>query len=147
MTFADHLSAHRNGDGSYDLDAAQDARIAEILADPGAIEGLAQAKAEGERRRWESQETKNLRKQFTQPALSPELELDIKVPLGDSTAVDLGDMNEERIRIRIDLRTDVHRAEIRAYDTEVGFWRDTQRVLAPRETIGEAIARLAGEAA
>jgi len=125
----------------YDLAAAQAARADEIINSDEELEALAHKAAQQERSRWESNETKLLRKQFAQPPLSPELDLDVKVPLGDDTAVLLGEMNRERIRIRKDLRTQSHLNEIRAFDVEMTYWQETESVLDADETISEAIHR------
>jgi hypothetical protein len=138
MTFEEHLADHRNDDGSYDLAGAEDARAKELAEDPGAIESLARKAAKQERARWESQETTKLRKQFIQAALSPELELDVMVPLGESTAVRYGEMNHDRIRLRKDLRTKVHLDEIRAFDAEMTHWLQTEPLLEDGETIADA---------
>jgi len=135
MSFEDHLESTKNGDGSYDLAAAQAARVEEILGNDEEREALARKSAQQERARWESNETKLLRKQFVQQPLSPDLDMDVKVPLGDDTAVRLGEMNRERIRIRKDLRTQHHLHEIRAFDTEMTFWQSTESVLGPDDTI------------
>lgn len=143
MTFEEHLADHRNDDGSYDLAAAEDSRAKELAEDSGAIDSLARKAAKQERAAWERNETASLRKQFVQPALSPELELDIKVPLGDSTAVRFGEMNHVRIRLRKDLRTKVHLDEIRAFDAEMTHWLQTEPLLDDGETIEAALARSA----
>jgi hypothetical protein len=141
MTFEEHLAYHRNDDGSYDLGAAEQARAKELAEDPTAIDSLARKAAKQERARWESQETTKLRKQFMQPALSPELELDTMVPLGESTAVRYGEMNHDRIRLRKDLRTRVHLDELRAFDAEISHWLQTESLLGADENIGDALRR------
>jgi hypothetical protein len=141
VTFEEHLNNFRSTDGTYDLNAAEVARAKEIETTPGAIAALAAKAAKQERRSWESTETANLRKQFSQPALSPELELDLKVPIGKSRAVDYGDMNHDRIRLRKDLRTKVHIDENRAFDAEVTHWMHTEKLLNNGETIAEALRR------
>ena len=143
MTFEEHLKNHRGDDGEYDLRAAEDARATEIAeeieADPKKIEALARKAAQKERASWESKATSTLRKQFVQPALSAELELDLKVPLGDSVAVEYGDMDAKRIRLRKDLRTEIHIAEIRAYETEWTHWTNTEKLLDDGQTIRETL--------
>lgn len=139
MTFDEHVQQHRNSDGTYDLAAAEQARADELEQEPGEMARLAKKAAQQERSTWEKSETANLRKQFAQPALSPALELEVKVPLGDGIAVELGDMNHDRIRVREDLRTDHHLHEIRAYDAEMTFWQQTRRLLPPDTTVREAI--------
>lgn len=143
MTFEEHVAGHRRDDGTYDLAAAEQARAADIAADPGAITHLAAKAAKQERAAWERTETANLRKLFLQAALSPELELEVKVPLGGSDAVDYGDMDHKRIRLRKDLRTKFHLDENRAFDAEITHWMHTERLLADGETIAEALARSA----
>lgn len=141
MTFEEHLENHRNPDGSYDLDAAEEGRRHEIETTPGEIVKLAAKAAKQERKAWQDKETTRLRKQFLQSALSPELELDVKVPLGDSTAVPYGDMNHIRIRLRKDLTEKVFLDHARAYDAEVTHWNQTLKLLDPSETIAEALSR------
>lgn len=138
MTFEEHLENHRNADGSYDLDAAEEDRRYELEMDPEGILKYARDVAKQERASWESKETANLRKQFAQPALSPELEMDIKVPVGKSKAFRYGEMNEVRIRLRQDMRTKVHLDEGRAFDTEITHWLHTVPLLNAGETIEEA---------
>jgi len=138
VSFEDHLESTKNEDGSYNLAAAQDARAKEILDSDEETEAIARKAAQQERARWESNETKLLRKQFVQQALSPDLDMDVKVPLGDDTAVRLGEMNWERIRIRKDLRTQHHLHEIRAFDAEMTFWQNTESLLGPDDTIETA---------
>ena len=139
MTFEEHLGNHRNDDGTYDLAAAEQARAEELAGDPGVIAHLAAKAARQERRDWERNETANLRKQFSQPALSAELELNVKVPLGDSIAVEYGDMDHKRIRLRKDLRTKVHLDENRAFDAELTHWMRTEQLLSDGQTIREAM--------
>lgn len=147
MTFEEHLENHRNEDGSYDLRAAEAARAKEIakeIAKPKQPEEIARQAAKlakRERESWESTETGRLRKQLIQPALSPELELDVKVPLGRSTAVRYGDMNHDRIRLRKDLRTSIHLDELRAFDAEVTHWMNTEKLLNNGETVEAALLR------
>lgn len=138
MSFEDHLERFRHDDGTYDLAATEAARAAELIEVPGELERLARKAAKQERSAWESRETQNLRKQFSQPALSPDLELATKVPLGDGRAVDLGDMNPIRIRERMDMRTKKHVDESDAYGREMEFWYATLAVLEPDETIASA---------
>jgi hypothetical protein len=146
VTFEEHLDNHRDADGNYDLDAAEADRAAEIAATlaktPAEIAKAAAKAAKQERRTWESRETQNLRKQFMQPALSPDLELDLKVPLGDSTAVEYRDMNDVRIRIRKDLRTKSHLDENRAFDAEISHWMQTEKLLNAGETVEQAQKRM-----
>lgn len=139
MSFQDHLEDHRNEDGSYDLAGAEEARAEELAGDPDAIESLAGKAAATERRRWESNNSARLRKQFGQPALSGELELDVMVQLGDNTVVRLGEMHRERIQIRKDLRTRTHLDESRAYDTEMTHWFQTEQLLDGDATIEESL--------
>jgi hypothetical protein len=144
MRFEKHLGNYRNDDGSYDLNAAESARAQELAQTPGEIDKLAAKAAKQERAAWERNETASLRKQFAQPALSPELELTVKVPLGDSVAVEYGDMDHKRIRLRKDLRTKVHLDEGRTFDAEMTHWMRTEQLLNDGETIREALSR--GEA-
>jgi hypothetical protein len=143
VTFEEHLENYRNDDGSYDLAGAEQARADELANDPGVIAHLAAKAAKQERAAWERNETANLRKQFSQPALSAELELSVKVPLGDSVAVEYGDMDHKRIRLRKDLRTKVHLDENRAFDAEMTHWMRTEQLLNDGETIAEAMRRAA----
>ncbi|HEY3435958.1 MAG TPA: hypothetical protein VGK41_09925 [Solirubrobacterales bacterium] len=141
MNFEEHLDNHRRSDGTYDLDAAEEDRRHEVETNPREIVRLAAKIAKQERAAWQSQETANLRKQFEQPALSPRLELDVRVPLGDGTVVRLGDMNQDRITARKDMRIKSHLDEIRAYDAEMTHWLHTEPLLDPGETIEDAIRR------
>lgn len=141
MNFEEHLENHRRTDGSYDLDAAEEDRRFELETDHAEIVKMAAKAAKQERSAWQSTETANLRKQFAQPALSPELEMDLKVPIGGSTAVRYGDMNHVRIRTRKDLRIKTHLDESRAFDTEMSHWLHTEPLLNDGETIQEAIDR------
>lgn len=139
MRFEEHLENFRGENGDYDLAAAERARAEEIANDPGVIDHLAAKAAKQERAAWERTETANLRKQFSQPALSPELELEVKVPLGESVAVAYGDMDHKRIRLRKDLRTKVHLDENRAFDAELTHWMRTEQLLNDGQTIREAL--------
>lgn len=141
MNFDEHLSNHRNTDGSYDLDGAEEDRRFEIETNPAEVVKLAAKVAKQERIAWQSTESQNLRKQFEQPALSPSLELDVKVPLGNGTVVRLGDMNHVRITIRKDMRIKTHLDEIRAFDAEMSHWLHTEPLLDSGETIEDAIDR------
>jgi len=141
MNFADHVWNHRNTDGSYDLDAAEQDRLAEITSSPHEVAKLAAKAAKQERSAWLSQETAALRRQFAQPALSPSLELDVMVPLGNGTAVRLGDMTRVRIAIRRDMRRRAHDDEVRAYAAEVAHWERTEQFLQSGETVEGAILR------
>jgi len=145
MTFEEHLENHRLADGTYDLDAAEEDRRHELETTPAEIVKLAAKLASKERTDWQSKETANLRKQFAQPALSPELEMDLKVPIGASIAVRYGDMNQDRIGLRKDMRVKVHLDEGRAFDTEMTHWLNTETLLNNGETIEAAIQR--GDAA
>lgn len=141
MNFADHVWNHQNADGSYDLDGAERDRLAEIAANPSEVAKLAAKAAKQERSAWMSQETAALRRQFAQPALSPSLELDVMVPLGNGTAVRLGDMNLARIFLRRDMRRRAHEDEVRAYAAEVTHWEKTEQLLKGGETVEGAILR------
>lgn len=143
MTFEEHLENHRNDDGSYDLDAAEAARAQEIRDsfDDEQIDKLAAKAAKKERSDWANKETEHFRKQVLQPALSAALELRTKVQLGDSIAVNYGDMDHKRIRLRRDLRTKIHRDEFRAYDAEMNHWDQTEPLLDDGETIADAMGR------
>lgn len=141
MNFADHVWNHRNADGSYDLDAAEQDRTLDITGTPQEIAKLAAKAAKQERSTWMNQETANLRRQFAQPALAPSLELDVLVPLGNGTAVRLGDMDHSRIAMRRDMRRIAHENERRAYLAEVTHWEKTEQLLQAGETVEGAIAR------
>ena len=105
------------------------------------LERLAWKAAKQERAAWARENSGSLRKQFHQPALSPALELDLMVPLGNSVAVEYGDMNQIRIQLRKDLRTKSHLDENRAFDSEMTHWLQTQGLLTPGETIANALNR------
>jgi hypothetical protein len=141
VTFEEHLENHRNPDGTYDLDGAEEDRRFEIETSSEEITKLAAKVARQERKAWQDRETAKLRKQFMQPALSTELEMEIKVPLGESTVVEYGEMNIDRIKLRKDLRLKVHLDEIRAYEAEMTHWLQTEPLLGPGETIADAIGR------
>lgn len=141
MTFAEHLEHHRQEDGSYDLNAAEEDLAKELAHSPETIDALAAKAAKQARAAWERQETEKLRKQFQQSALSPDLELEVMVPLGNSEAVPLGDMNKIRIRLRKDLRTTSHLRELRAFEAEMTHWMNTETLIGDDETIAQAIAR------
>lgn len=140
-SFEEHLENNRNADGTYDLDGAEEDRRYEIESDPSEIVKMAAKAAKQERTTWQNNETANLRKQFAQPALSPDLELETKVPLGNSTAVSYGDMNHVRIRTRKDMRVKTHLDEARAFDAEMTHWLHTEDLLSDGETIRDAMDR------
>lgn len=144
-SFDEHVMNHRRPDGSYDLDAAEEAFRLALRNDPGALMKYADRAARQERRSWTDKETATLRKQFAQPALSPGLELDAMVPLGDGTAVRFGDMNRERIATRKEMRLRVHLDELRTFETEMTFWRRAEVLLEGDETVEDAVRR--GDAA
>jgi hypothetical protein len=144
-TFDEHVMNHRRPDGSYDLDAAEESLKLSLRNDPGALMKYADRAARSERKTWTDRETSALRKQFSQPALSPALELDAMVPLGDGTAVRFGDMNRGRIAARKEMRLRVHLDELRAFETETTFWRRVEVLIEGDETIEDAIRR--GDAA
>lgn len=139
MTFEEHLEKTRRDDGTYDLYAAEKALAEELAQTPGEVERLAAKAAHADRLKWEKRERENLGKQMQQSALSPELELDVKVQIGESTVVDYGEMNHQRIQLRKDLRTKVHLDENRAFDAEMTHWMQTEQLLGDGETIAEAI--------
>jgi hypothetical protein len=141
VTFEEHLENNRRTDGGYDFDGAEEDRRHEIETSPEEHIKLAAKAAKQEREAYLRQETAKLRKQFEQPALSASLELDVIVPLGDSTGVRLRDMNHIRIRTRKDMRTQTHINELRAFDAEMTHWLHTEPLLNNGETIGDAIAR------
>ena len=142
MTFEEHLVNHRSADGSYDLDAAEQDRAAELAGSQTDILRLAAKAAKQERAAWSRDNTDRLRKQFMQDALCSELEMTVMVPLGDSVAVEYGQMNGARIQLRKDLRTKIHLDENRAFDTEMRHWLETQALLEPGETVAVAQSRL-----
>lgn len=141
MSFADHLWNHPNADGGFDLDAAEEDFRFELENSPAELLKYAARAARSERKTWTDQQTANLRKQFLQPALSPALELDAMVPLGDGTVVRLGDMNLERILMRRDMRRRAHEDETRAFVAEVAFWERVEQLLRRGETVEDALAR------
>lgn len=145
MNFDDHVFNHQRTDGSFDLDAAEEDFRFELENSPSELLKYAARAARSERKAWTDRETANLRKQFVQPALSPTLELDSLVPLGDGTVVRLGDMNHERILMRRDMRRRAHEDETRAFVAEVAFWDRVEQLLADGETVEDAIRR--GDAA
>ena len=108
----------------------------ELAADPSVAGMLAARAANADRKAWESRNREELKKQFRQPALSDDLELDVLVPLGKSDFVRLGDMDEIRIRRRMDLRTRKHVDENDAFGREMEFWYGTLENLPPGGTIG-----------
>jgi len=138
MTFEEHVAHHRRADGGYDLGAAESARAAEIAASPGAVDELARKAAHDERVTFERRAGEHRRKQFTQGfeqlAL---LDLEVLIPIGDGIVVPLGDMNEERIRIREDLANENFLKHSRAYDAESTFWRQARRLLPPGGSVGD----------
>jgi hypothetical protein len=141
VNFADHLENHRRADGGYDLDAAEEDRRFEIETSPEEQRKLAAKAAHQEREAYVSAETAKLRKQLEQPALSPSLELDVMVPLGDGTVVPFGEMNLVRIRTRKDMRIQSHLRELRAFEAEMTHWLGTEQLLSGDETIEDAILR------
>lgn len=140
-SFDEHVMNHRRPDGSYDLDAAEEDFRHVLENDPAALLRYAARTARQERRSWTDKETSALRKQLAQPALSPALELNAMVPLGDGTAVRFGDMNRARISARKDMRLRVHLDELRTFEAEMTFWRRAEALLEGDETIQDAIAR------
>lgn len=144
-SFDEHVMSHRRPDGSYDLDAAEESFRRALERDPAALQQYAARAARADRRAWTDKETSALRKQFAQPALSPALELDAMVPLGDGTAVRFGDMNRPRIAARKEMRLRVHLDELRTFETEMSFWRRVEVLVEDDETIEDAIRR--GDAA
>ena len=141
MNFEDHVFNHQRADGTFDLDAAEEDFRFELENSPSELLKYAARAARSERKSWTDRETQNLRKQFVQPALSPLLELDAMVPLGDGTVVRLGDMNHARIEMRRDMRRRAHDDEGRAYAAEVAFWERVEHLLQAGETVEGAIAR------
>lgn len=144
-SFEEHLMNHRRPDGRYDLDAAEEDFRFALESDPSALLKFAARTARQERKSWTDKETAELRKQFAQPALSPALELDAMVPLGDGTVVRLGDMNRERITARKEMRLRVHLDELRAFEAEESFWSKVEALIEGDETVEDAIRR--GDAA
>lgn len=143
--FDEHVLNHRRPDGSYDLDAAEEAFRLALENDPAALQQYAARAARADRRAWTDRETASLRKQFAQPALSPALELDAMVPLGDGTAVRFGDMNRARIAARKEMRLRVHLDESRTFEAEMTFWRRAEVLIEGDETIEDVVRR--GDAA
>lgn len=141
MSFAEHLWNHPNVGGGFDLDAAEEDFRFELENSPAELLKYAARAARSERKAWTDQQTANLRRQFLQPALSPSLELDAMVPLGDGTVVRLGDMNRERILMRRDMRRRAHDDETRAFVAEVAFWERIEQLLGRGETVERALAR------
>lgn len=141
MNFDDHVFNHQRADGSFDLDAAEEDFRYELESSPAELLKYAARAARQERRSWTDRETSHLRQQFLQPALSPLLELDAMVPLGDGTVVRLGDMNQGRIAMRRDMRRRAHDDESRAYVAEVAFWERVEQLLQSGETVEGAILR------
>lgn len=138
MSFRDHL--HRDDDGTYNFGAAERARAAELAESPGDIASLAAKAAAAERRRFEAGERDRRNKQIAgQMALSPDLDLDVLIPLGDNVAVQLGDMNAERIRVRMDLEADNHAKHAESFASHRSFWRDTLKALTAGQTIRDAV--------
>jgi len=141
VNFDDHVFNHQRADGSFDLDAAEEDFRHELESSPSELLKYAARAARSERKAWTDRETQNLRKQMLQPALSPALELDAMVPLGDGTVVRLGDMTHSRIAMRRDMRRRAHEDETRAYAAEIAFWERVEQLLQRGETVEGAIAR------
>lgn len=141
MKFGEHLENHRNTDGSYDLDAAEEDRRFEMESSGQEIARLTAKAAKQERSAWMNTETAALRKQFAQPALSAMLEPDVMVPLGNGTVVRLGEMNHARIAMRRSLRRRANDDENRAFVAEVAFWERIEQLLKSGETVEGAIQR------
>lgn len=141
MNFEDHVFNHQCADGSFDLDAAEEDFRFELESSPAELLKYAARAARQERKSWTDRETANLRKQFLQPALSPSLELDSMVPLGNGTVVRLGDMNHSRIAMRRDMRRRAHDDETRAYSAEIAFWDHVEQLLQRGETVEGALVR------
>ena len=135
-TFAEHLEATKGPDGEYRLDVAEAEHAKALAEDDSMAAKLAARAAKADRSAWEAANRNELKKQFAQPALSADLELDVLVPLGNSTAVPLRDMNEIRIRQRMDLRTRKHVDENDAYGREMEFWFQVLGNLPPGGTLG-----------
>lgn len=140
-SFDEHVMNHRRPDGSYDLDAAEEDFRFSLENDTAALLKYAARTARQERRSWTDKETATLRKQFAQAALSPSLELDAMVPLGDGTAVRFGDMDQVRIAARKDMRRRSHADETRAFEAEMAFWSNVEFLIEGDETIEDAIRR------
>lgn len=137
MTFQDHLENNRQGDG-YHLDGAEADRAAELAADPGAQHELAKKAAHAERLAYEAGNRERLHAEFKagQQAFDlGTLDTAVLVPLGDSVAVPLGEMNAERIRLRKDLRTKKHLDESEAFKREMEFWYAAEHLLPPGGSI------------
>jgi hypothetical protein len=135
MNFADHVDATRQPDGTYDLAVAEVTRATELAAD--SADSLAAKAAHAERKQWERSEGDRLRKCYEQPVLDPSLDRDLKVKLGDNVVVRMGEMNLDRIRLRLDLRTQVHVRELRAFANEVDFYGGYAALLDPSERIDD----------
>lgn len=138
MTFDEHVRQHVTADGGFDIAAAEEARCAELLASPDALEDLARKAASDERRKWEARESEHLRNQFkagfpAQGVLA--LDLDALVPLGESVSVELGEMTAPRIQTRKDIRTRTHLRESDAYGREMEFWYEVETLIPPGGTV------------
>lgn len=143
--FLDHLNATRTG-GEYDLDRATKSLATEIeanlLTNPSARAEVARLAAQRKRNKWSRQSSASLRKQFEQGQMSFDLgaaDLSVKVPLGDNVVVDLGEMNEQRIRRRRELRLSTHRDEMRAFEAEMAWWDQVLGHLKPNATLKESL--------
>jgi hypothetical protein len=49
----------------------------------------------------------------------------------------MGRMDETRIRSRMDMRTQTHIAENRAFDNEIQFWYESLNILPPGGTMSD----------
>lgn len=139
MTFAEHAFEFENDDGTYDLAAAEAAHASDLASDPEALQRLAERAAHADRKGWETNNGSNLAKVLSQPALSPELDLDQPVPLGENTVVRYGDMGRAIIQRRKDFRTERHIHENASFNTEMGHWRETLDLLSPDAAIRDEI--------
>jgi hypothetical protein len=139
MSFAEHAFDFPNDDGTYDLAAAEAAHAAELAKDAEALQRLAERAAHADRKAWETTNGSGLAKLLSQPALSPELDLEQPVPLGENAIIRYGDMDRPVIQRRKDFRTDRHMKENESFNTEMQHWKQTLDLLSPDAVIKDEI--------
>lgn len=143
--FFDHVRSTLDSDGNEDLQAAEVGLAADLEMTPGIVSQLCKQAAHNARAAWErSESSKRIKvlRGMQQTLDFDDIDLDVRIPLGDSIVVALGNMTDERIRLRMDLRTKAHLEESRAYDDEMSAWMYARGLLLPGETIEECRDRL-----
>ena len=134
MTFDEHVEAHRDETGAYDLDAAQKARKDELL-ESVEIEAIAWKAAADERRSWEKSQRERRNKVFDQPTIDSSESLEIHVPLYEGLTRKIGDLNADTLRIRKDRRATTHAREAYSYGREIQWIDHHLKLLGPTQTI------------